>query len=326
MSRQDRAHPNARNFGLGSKDMDRAGLHALREGMQSCGSINTMSDRWHHFARFARQEWNIRDMRKLNREHVQHYADYLRERFDRGELAPATAQNYLSAVNRVLEIARGDKHCHVNPVRDAGLPTRTGICQASQAPGPELRATVQKQVSHRLSVQIDLQRALGLRFEEAAKINATRLLAQAEQQQSIRVSDGTKGGHPRQVPITNSYQIIALREAAKLQGRNPSLIPANMTYKTWRNQSYEVLRRLEISGFHFHGNRHEYAHARYQSITGCACPVVSGVPYGKAYFSYMSRQLNVSPARARQRDLEARLQIARELGHYRIRITRAYLG
>ena len=107
------------------KDMDRAGLHALREGMQSCGSINTMSDRWHHFAQFARQEWSVKDMRKLDREHVQQYADHLRERFERGELAPATAQNYLSAVSRVLEIARGDRHCHVNPVRDAGLPTRT---------------------------------------------------------------------------------------------------------------------------------------------------------------------------------------------------------
>ena len=63
MARCDRSHPDARNFGLGARDMSRAGLHALREGMQSHSSIATMADRWASFAAWAR-EAGIRDMRQ----------------------------------------------------------------------------------------------------------------------------------------------------------------------------------------------------------------------------------------------------------------------
>ena len=50
MARCDRANPDSRNFGLGSRDMGYAGRSALREGMQSHSSIATMADRWGQFA------------------------------------------------------------------------------------------------------------------------------------------------------------------------------------------------------------------------------------------------------------------------------------
>lgn len=41
---------------------------------------------------------------------------------------------------------------------------------------------------------IELQRGLGLRFEESAKIDARSALARAERTGQIRVEHGTKGG------------------------------------------------------------------------------------------------------------------------------------
>ncbi len=65
MARCDRANPDSRNFGLGSRDMGYAGRSALREGMQSHSSIATMADRWGQFASWAREEAGIRDMRHI---------------------------------------------------------------------------------------------------------------------------------------------------------------------------------------------------------------------------------------------------------------------
>ena len=45
MARCDRANPDSRNFGLGSRDMGYAERNALREGMQNHSSIATMADR-----------------------------------------------------------------------------------------------------------------------------------------------------------------------------------------------------------------------------------------------------------------------------------------
>jgi hypothetical protein len=47
----------------------------------------------------------------------------------------STAQNYLSAVNTAMEIARGDQAVSVSPTADCGIGQRTGIATASRAVG-----------------------------------------------------------------------------------------------------------------------------------------------------------------------------------------------
>lgn len=277
--RCERANPDAKNFGLLSRDMGKAGLNALKEDMQSRGSIATMSDRFNQFASYARSELNIRDMRQLERSHVQQYAEHLKERFEGGEINAATAQNYLSAVNRVMEIARGDQALRVEPVRQAGLPQRSGICTESHAVPQEKHEQAISQVSDRLAAQMELQRALGLRFEESCKMDATRALSQAMLRGAVSVSEGTKGGRDRIVPVTSERQIQALKNASEIQGDHRSLIPSNQTYREYQQQCYRE------SPIPFHGERHTYAHDRYQGITGQPCPVSAGIEHGKAHQS-----------------------------------------
>ena len=332
MARQDRANPDSRNFGLRSRDMASAGRNALREGMQSHSSIATMSDRFSQFAEFSRAKLGIRDMRQLEREHILQYAERLRERCEQNQLSAATAQNQLSAVNRVLELARGDRLLNVAPVREANLPQRSNIKQVenflsssasyerSGCNTPALLATLPE----RLQVQIELQRILGLRFEEGCKLNPARLLAQVEKSHSVTIKDGTKGGRARDIPVLAQEQRQALARAAILQGRDRSLIPEGMTYKAYRTQAYESLRQAGINGFH--QNRHEYARNRYQQLTRCPCPVTAGVAHGKPHFQYMAGRLAISENQARTLDQQARLQVARELGHHRYCVTNNYLG
>ena len=76
--RSDRAHPDARNFGLQSRDMSKAGLNALKEEVKSYSSIHTMSDRFNQFVNYLKQAHGIKDIRKIELSHVQQYAELLK--------------------------------------------------------------------------------------------------------------------------------------------------------------------------------------------------------------------------------------------------------
>ncbi len=322
MARSDRANPNARNFGLQSRDMSFAGKNALKEGMESQSSIATMSERFAQFASYMRFEHNIRDMRRIERSHVQQYADTLRERTENGTLSPATAQNYLSAVNRVLEIARGDRAMHVDPVREAGLPERRGIASTNKSVSAEQHQFALQSVSDRLGAQVALQRELGLRFEESCKINAARALSQAERTGAVIITDGTKGGRDRVIPIVRSEQMEALRIAAQIQGNDRSLIPRQLSYVQYRQDCYQQ----KPDNYQFHGERHAYAQQRYEALMGVKCPVAANVDHGRPHYGYIAERLSMSVSGAFLLDKNVREQIAAELGHGRIDVTNSYLG
>ena len=323
MARYDRQNPDARNFGLRSRDMASAGRNALREGMRSYRSIDQMSQRFNQFAEYSKNILGISDMRKLEPEHIHQYAAHLHARYEQGEISPATAQVSLSAVNRVIEIARGDNHLKVAPVADAGLPRRSGICTESKAVSVDQHNATVNDLPERLAAQIEMQRELGLRFEESCKINANQALDEAERRGSVTVVDGTKGGRHREVPINTDRQIHSLQKASEIQGRWRSMIPENQTYIQYSRECYREVRDLN---FNFHGERHAYAQSRYEAITGEKCPVASGIEHGRPHHEFLAKRMNISVSEARELDHAARLQIAEELGHGRIDVTNHYLG
>ena len=281
-----------------------------------------MHDRWRIFAEFAKDELQLRNLKQVDVSHLQIYGAHLRARYDNGELSASTAQSYLSTVNRVLQIARGDRTVWLAPVRGAGLPQRSGICIESRAVSAEAHQQAVKAVGNRVCALMGLQRALGLRFAESAKIDAARALKQAENHGAVTVRDGTKGGRPRTVPITRPEQLAALRAAAEIQGRDRSMIPADQRYTQFRNEAYK---QIQSTNIHFHGNRHHYAQERYQAIVGAPCPVVARVPHDE-HHAYLSRALGITTSAARELDHAARMQVSSELGHGRIDVTNSYLG
>ncbi len=119
-------------------------------------------------------------------------------------------------------------------------------------------------------MSLELQRAFGLRREEAIKF----MPGFADQGDHIRLkASWTKGGKARQVPILKQEQRTVLDRARRLVGTG-SLIPPQKNY-IQQLRTYE--RHTTQAGLSkLHGLRHAYAQARYKELTGWACPAAGG--------------------------------------------------
>ena len=119
-----------------------------------------------------------------------------------------------------------------------------------------------------------------------------------------------------------------------------SLVPADLTFHQFKDFAYRVLdkfRREEGIDYHYHGNRHSFAHRswvrkwadRTQELIGIQlqieCPVVEQ-KFGKDYSEMVADRTGLSVEEVERIDKDIRLQIMEELGHGRISISYSYLG
>jgi len=309
----------AYNYGLGNRDMAWAGYNALkREGLgRSFSGLDTTSMRWGRFCEWAKDQ-GIKRMEKIGKADIIRYGAGLADQVKAGQMAASTAQNYVSAVNTVMAIARGDQAVTVSPTADCGIGRRTGIATVNRGVGEVEHQDALERLSERLGAILELERYLGLRFKESALLDAYAALKTALAERRVRIVDGTKGGRPRIVPIVRAEQLEALARAAAVQdGR--SMVPKDARYVDFQRACYR-----EFSGWH--GERHAYAQARYDALVGVPCPVAAGVKHGKAHQAFLAERLGLSVVQAKAWDIENRKIIAEELGHGRIGITNAYLG
>lgn len=332
-SRGQRVNPNARNFGLGSRDMKQAGVNALKEKFAASQigfkSVAVQGQRFGQFTSYIRDSFNVRDMRSITQDHVRQYAQELDSRISGGSLSAKAAHDYLAAVNSVLGQASGHSDLRVT-ASEAGLPDRSGITTVNKAISESQHHKVQSQLDDRLKAISSMQRSLGMRFEEACKNNPTSMYKEAVDSRTVTISEGTKGGQSRTVPIINPNQLDALRNASAVQGNHHSMIPAHQTYAQFQSQSYKTYHQL---GYQTHSERHAYAQHSYRehirTITGVSdvrSPIESGYKHGQAHHQYIADKVNYSPEKAKQLDHQVREMVAKELGHHRIDITNAYLG
>lgn len=303
----------ARNHGYG-KQMAYAGRQALQD-RHGGGAFRTQHDqaqRWAQFAEWAKEQ-GVKDARQVDQDLVRAYGS---EMVDRG-LSPATAHNAVSAVNTVMTTLRDGKWETVSPADATGM-TRHSV--RTEAPSTTDRQTV-TQVGEalreaglsRAAAVLDLARGLGVRMEEAAKADLSRLDQEARHQGAINIQEGTKGGRDaaRWVPITPAArQAIDRAVQTRPEGSRNLIAPG----ETWRDlregelrAAREVLHAQGVPGYH--DARAAYAVERYQELAGARAPAVAG-----------SREVDKAT------DRQARAQIAHELGHGRVDVTSAYLG
>lgn len=312
---------NWNNYGLKTRDIRAAGRIAIdREvtrGHRSFAGADSVAQRWNRFTGWARfhPKYKTKWMESITREQVIEYGKELADLADAGELGASTAQDYVSAVNTVMKAATYDRWVSVGPVSDCGIPERSAIRET--APGAIDResysralAAVVEHVGERPAAVAGLCRELGLRSKEASLIDAKSVASQANETGVVSITDGTKGGRPRRVPIVSRNQVEALERAAKAQGNDRSMIPTDQTWREWREGQLRAAREIfnEHTGGGLHDLRSSYACDRYCQLTGRDAPVVSG-------------QL-----KDRDADREAREAISAELGHGRIDVVNAYVG
>ena len=202
-------------------------------------------------------------------------------------------------INKQNVVAKSNEHY--------GILDRRFVTNESKA-----KDITQQQLSNvkdqHVCMSLELQRAFGLRREEAMKFQPNY----ADQKDHIRLkASWTKGGKPKAIPVRTLSQRAVLDKARALAGFG-SLIPPHRS-NVQQLRVYEGnTTRAGLSSMH--GLRHAYAQERYEELTGWNCPATGGPD--RAALSPEQKEL----------DHQARLTISQELGHEREQITTAYLG
>lgn len=306
----------SRNFNLGQRDMERAGRAALNQaalsGHISFSTAATNSERWRCFTKWAKAH-DIKKMENVSKQIVTSYGRFLADQVSSHAMAPATAQNYVSAVNSVMSIATTWRS--VSPTKDCGIEQR---CAIRQDPPAALDKNIYNQaldavsqrIGERAAAVVELARELGLRSKEASLLNAREALTEAQNKGLITVLDGSKGGREREIQITSRCQREALERAAEAQGSARAVMPEGQNWKTWRTGELKDARDVirEQTGGSLHDLRASYACERYEALVQHPAPCTGAF------------------IQDRQLDEQARLQIALELGHSRIEVVAEYVG
>ena len=199
----------------------------------------------------------------------------------------------LNVYLRLLFDVHFKKHGLVRPVSDYSKEcVRTYIATHDKSwvgNGVDVHALINQIESHSIdgrivARQLELAWAFGLRVREAWMAHPVTLLEQALDGELMRIDRGTKGGRPRDVPVTDLVQLDVLLRAADLaRGANASLIPLKYTLIEWKSIFYRVLKTHRVVrstedgglGVTAHGLRHQYMHSFYQRLTGHEPPVRS---------------------------------------------------
>lgn len=305
------------NYGLKTRDLAKAGRFAMnqaaRDGSISYATAAAVGERWQAFAEFAKTE-GVKRLEGVTEQLVTSYAQAIAATVEAGNRSPAYGQNLVSAVNSVMALVTQGEWQSVSPTKAGGIAARDNVrIEAPQGLNrgdvTTIADTMRNNGQARGAVIIELARDFGLRSKEASLLNARQALREGSERGWVTISDGTKGGRPREVPITHAGQLETLARAAAIQGNHRSLVPASQTWAQWRagslRQARETLQAHGIS--RIHELRSAYAVDRYQQETGCLPKMMGG---------------NIDKAT----DRAARLVVAGELGHSRIAITVSYLG
>lgn len=303
----------SRNYGLGHRDMNKAGALALeRARVGKTISFETekkYAQSWSQFVRWAKEQ-GINRMEHITAAHVTQYGRGLADRVAADITAASTAQNLVLAVNRVMHMATRGHWKSVSSTGTSGIAERCNVRQDTpqaldRSTYETLLEAAKGKVGERAIAVCELARELGLRSKEASLMDAQGALKQAREKGAVSVLDGTKGGRYRQVPITTDAQRAALERAATAQGTARAVMPAECTWKSWRGG--ELRQAREAMGG-LHELRAAYACERYAALTGHRAPCAGGQILDK------------------KADKEARKAISAELGHGRIEVVNAYVG
>lgn len=304
----------SRNFGLGSRNMADAGrmacTHAVKRGVMSFSSAATISDRWSKFIDWIKENTDIGRMERISTEMIVDYGQELAEDVRTGEFSASYAQNLVSAVNSVMRLATKNGWESISPTRDCGIAQRDHARQTIPSGiDRELVTASLSALPPRSAAVVELCRELGLRSKEASLLNAKSTLNKATKTGIATITEGTKGGRAREIPVSEQG-LQALKNASIQQGDDRSMIPADRSWAEWRNNELRQAREIvqNFIGGGLHDLRAAWACERYQELTGHDAPVCGGSQPDKAI------------------DIAARIQISAELGHGRMEIVAAYIG
>lgn len=290
------------------------------------GSKKTQFNQKKEAIRFAKilyqNDFGVQLWKNVSNKHV----SFVIEHWKNNNLAISTIKEYLVGVRAVAR-AYGNTKIHVENIQ-FGLPSRRCVTNKNNAMPDAVYQRLRESLwngderMRRLGAQIDVMRELGLRHEEARKMNPANSLLDDGR---IYISAGTKGGRDRVLNFATERQREAVRALAPFIGSYGNSMPDNMKERTWEHYAYSVLRGLGITkklcGASLHGLRHAYAHQRYYELMGVEAPCCF-----ESLQDFRAQALAGHGTGWREKHRQVANIITRELGHNRLSVTAIYLG
>ncbi len=327
-----------RNF-VGEKNLSRkaASFNLAKEVVESGNqeSISKTAMAVRQLANFTDENYDLKNLVKLDAENMADFAEYLAGRVDSGEISRGHATNIISSLNSIFNyyyrddlkisakdfgINRGERFNNIDKSVSNDVHDKFSDFLIKQyIEKGDIRYEA-------LRLQIELQREAGLRFKESALFNGHEL----HRDGSLDIEKGTKGGQLRIFKATDPMKELVdyVKDFRKEYGLSKSLIPDQYDFKQWRDFAYNTVKTFNNennASYNFHANRHSYAQQKYQSLTNTLPPVKSGCTK-QEQIKYIADKNNITVEQAKELDVNSRMQISEELGHHRIDITNYYLG
>ena len=272
------------------------------------GAFTTRSDREKSLKRLLKSlyedGYQLEHVKYIKQRHVIHIVNKLKQE----GASPGYIKNKMSHIRWLVE--KLEKPNLVPSNDELGIPKRIYIDNVDKS-RDLTQEDLEKVNAEYMQLSLRAQKFFGLRLEESLKIQAHV----ADQGERLYIKGSwAKGGKTRYIPILTEEQRAWLDECKSLmKHKHASLIPANITYKTYRDRFEKTCQLKGIN--HRHGLRHLYAQQRYQEISGMPCRVKGGLLWKE--MTWEQRAL----------DRKARMLVSQALGHERIAgITSAYLG
>lgn len=308
-----------KNFSyLSPRDMGKAGSatlsNAVREGLITQHAAVTAGQQWLQFCAYAEDSDEVDILERVTKKLVREYGKELARQVYIGDLPQARAESLLDSVNIVMSFATSDDWQAVNPTKDCRIgaprfPRTAAPASLDRGKFNLALSNVRNQASERVAAIIELVRNFGITSREASCFDAVFALKVAKPNGSVEFHKG--GDNPcacRAVEITTEEQMAALKKAAAIQGEQSCLLSEEQTWPQWKKTHIRKAKEILLShGLSLADLRAAYACELYESFSGHKAPVLGGVA-------------------DREADLEAREQVAYELGYLRIWETDAYLG
>lgn len=248
------------------------------------------------------------------------------EEWKKQELSLATIKSYLSGV-RAAARGVGNYRIHVDN-SEFGLGRRSYVATQSRAVPDSVFSRVVNELQQgseklqRIAAQAVVMRVLGLRHEEARKMNPNESLLRDG---NIYISAGTKGGRDRILLNPTKEQVDAVKGLTHFIGRHGNSWPDNMSEAAWEKYVYKILGKMGLCiracGASLHGLRHAFAHARYEELTNLRPPCLYSCPSEYREVAYREHGDEWRIVHDQAVNI-----LAHELGHNRSDVVANYIG
>lgn len=253
----------------------------------------------------------VKKWSNISNKHVSQVVQSWRER----GLETSTIKENLAGVRATAKYFGNERISEKNS--DFGIPNRVYITNTDKSVSQDVYERVVQELStspclneRRVGAQLELMRELGLRKEEAFKMDPVRSLLIDGR---LFVTDGTKGGRDRIVNDISPSQKDALDHARSVVGKGNTMDPVK-TERQWEKFFYKTLNKHGLNkkecGASSHGLRHAYAQERYEKLTGFQAPCKFDTKE-----AFRAAAFQAAGADWKKIDQDARLVLKSELGH-----------